>query len=146
MDDAGLTPGLVVRRALPEELEACADLYVQVLRETFTWIDPARHRREDFLQAAREEEVYVALDRGRLVAVAALYAPQNFLHSLYVEDRGRGIGRALLEHIAERLDGPMSLKCQAANGAAQAFYEREGFVATDAGEDNGVAWIRYVRG
>jgi len=145
VDDAGLTTGLVVRRARPEELDACADLYVRVLRDTFTWIDPLRHRREDFLQAAREEEVYVALDRGRLVGVAALYAPQNFLHSLYVTERGRGVGRAMLDHITERLDGPMSLKCQAANRAAQAFYEREGFLATDAGEDNGVAWIRYVR-
>ncbi len=145
MDDAGLTAQLVVRRARPEELGACADLYVRVLRETFTWVEPTRHRREDFLRAAREEEVYMALDQGRLVGVAAVYAPQNFLHSLYVTDRGRGIGRLMLDHIAERLDGPMALKCQAANRKAQAFYEREGFLATDAGEDNGVAWIRYVR-
>lgn len=145
MDDAGLTSRVVVRRARPEELGACADLYVRVLRETFTWVDPARHRREDFLAAAREEEIYVALDQGGIVGVAAVYAPQNFLHSLYVEDRGRGVGRLLLAHIRERLDGPLSLKCQAANLRAQAFYEREGFVATDAGEDNGVAWIRYFR-
>lgn len=145
MDDAGLTSRIVVRRARPEELDACADLYVRVLRETFTWTEPERHKREDFLRAARDEEVYVALEHDRLVGVAALYAPQNFLHSLYVTDRGRGVGRALLDHITERLDGPLSLKCQAANGAAQAFYEREGFLALDAGEDNGVAWIRYVR-
>ncbi|MEW5683700.1 MAG: GNAT family N-acetyltransferase [Pseudomonadota bacterium] len=145
MDDAGLTSRIVVRRARPEELGVCADLYVRVLRETFTWTDPSRHRRDDFLRAAREEEVYLALDQGRLVGIAAVYAPQNFLHSLYVTERGRGIGRALLDHITERLDGPLSLKCQAANLRAQAFYEREGFLALAAGEDNGVAWIRYVR-
>ena len=146
MDDAGLTGRLVVRRARPDELDACADLYVRVLRETFTWVDPARHRRDDFLRAAREEEIYVALEDGRIIGIAALFTPQNFLHSLYIEDRGRGVGRTLLDHVAARLDGPLSLKCQAANLRAQAFYEREGFVATDEGEDNGVAWIRYVRG
>ena len=145
MDDAGLTGRLVLRRARPEELGACADLYVRVLRETFTWVDPARHRREEFLRAARDEEVYVAIDRGRLIGIAAIYAPENFLHSLYVTDRGRGAGRALLAHVRARLDGPLSLKCQAANVRAQTFYEREGFRATDSGETNGVAWIRYVR-
>jgi hypothetical protein len=31
---------LEIRRARPEDLEDCADLYVQVLRETFTWQPP----------------------------------------------------------------------------------------------------------
>ena len=146
MDDAGLTPGLTVRRARPEELGACAALYVQVLRETFTWVDPARHREADFYRAAREEEVYVALEDDRIVGLAALFAPQNFLHSLYVTDRGRGIGKALLDHIVETLDGPLQLKCQVANKRAQHFYSREGFQVTENGSDDGVAWIRFVRG
>ena len=146
MDDAGLTAGLVVRRVRPEELGACAALYVDVLRETFTWIPPERHRESDFYRAAREEEVYVAVDAGRIVGMAAVFAPQNFLHSLYVAERGRGIGKLLLDHIAETLDGPLQLKCQAANTRAQAFYAREGFRVTEQGEDHGVAWLRFVRG
>lgn len=145
MDDAGLIPGLEVRRVRSDELLACARLYVRVLRETFTWLPPERHREEDFLRAATDEEVYVALRDGRLVGLAALYAPQNFLHSLYVADRGCGIGKALLDHIAETLDGPLSLKCQAANVRAQAFYVREGFKCVEAGEDGGVPWLRFVR-
>jgi GNAT superfamily N-acetyltransferase len=129
-----------------DELGACAALYVQVLRETFHWLPPERHREADFYRAARDEEVFVALEGDRLVGLAALFGPQNFLHSLYVTERGRGIGKALLDHVAATLDGPMQLKCQAANLRAQAFYVREGFHCTESGEDGGVAWLRFVRG
>ena len=136
-----------VRRARPQELDACADLYVRVLRETFTWQPPDRHRREDFLRAARDEEVYVAIDAGRIVGLAAVYRPQNFLHSLYVEGRGRGIGKALLDAVAAAAEGPLSLKVQAPNLRAQAFYRREGFTCIEHGRDPGsdVAWLRLVR-
>jgi GNAT superfamily N-acetyltransferase len=141
MDDAGL----IVRRARTDELAACAELYVRVLRETFTWQPPERHQEADFLRAARVEEVYVAIEAGRIVGLAAFYRPQNFLHSLFVADRGRGVGKALLDHVSAQADGPLSLKCQAANLRAQAFYRREGFACVEAGSDNGVAWLRFVR-
>lgn len=136
---------LVIRRARADELAACANLYVRVLRETFTWVPPERHRTEDFLAAARDEEVFVAVEGGRILGLAALYRPQAFLHSLYVEERGRGIGKALLDHVLAETGGGLALKCQAANVGAQAFYDREGFICIEAGEDDGVKWLRYVR-
>jgi GNAT superfamily N-acetyltransferase len=141
-----LAPSLTVRRVRPEELGACAQLYVAVLRDTFTWVDPARHREADFYRAARDEEIFVAVREGRIVGLAGFYAPQNFLHSLYVTERGRGIGKALLDHVAACADGPINLKCQARNLRAQAFYAREGFVCTERGEDDGIAWLRLARG
>lgn len=146
MDDAGLTQGLILRRARPAELPVCADIYVRVLRDTFTWLPPERHRAEDFLAAARDEEIYVAEAASRIVGIAALYRPQAFLHSLYVTERGRGIGRALLHHVLAAAGGTLSLKCQAANTGAQAFYHREGFHCIEAGEDGGISWLRFARG
>jgi len=137
-----------VRRARSDEIGPCADLYLRVLTETFTWLPPERHQRDDFLRAAREEEVYVAIEAGRLLGLAAFYRPQNFLHSLYVDARGRGVGRRLLNHVLLVAEpGPVSLKVQAPNLRAQAFYEREGFVAIEHGQDLGsdVAWIRYAK-
>ena len=145
MDDAGLIPGLEVRGARPDELGACADLYLRVLRTTFTWQPPERHRRDDFLRAAREEEVYVAGADGRILGVASFYRPRNFLHSLYVDDRGRGVGKALLDHVAAVADGPLSLKVQAPNLRAQAFYDREGFVCVERGQDSDVDWLRLMQ-
>lgn len=141
MDDAGLT----IRRARAEELEPCADLYVAVLRETFTWLPPERHQPEKFLEDAQREEVYVALDGNRIVGLAAFYRPQNFIHSLYVTERGRGIGKALLEHLEATSNGPLALKCQAKNVRAQAFYLREGFKAVERGVTDDIAWVRLVR-
>jgi len=136
-----------VRRAKPHELGACADLYVRVLSETFTWLRPERHRREDFLRAAAEEEVYVAVEDGRILGIAGFYRPQNFIHSLYVDTRGRGVGKALLDRMAAVADGPLSLKVQAPNLRAQAFYRREGFHCAERGRDPGsdVEWLRLVR-
>lgn len=136
-----------IRRARSEELAACADLYVRVLRETFTWLPAERHRRDDFLRAAGEEEIYVAVDGQRILGLAAFYRPQNFLHSLYVDARGAGIGKALLDHVIACADGPVSLKVQAPNRRAQAFYRREGFLCTEHGRDPGsdIGWLRLVR-
>jgi GNAT superfamily N-acetyltransferase len=142
LDDAGLS----VRRARPDELADCARVYLRVLTETFTWLPSDRHSEADFLNAARDEEIYVALERGRIVGVAALYRPQTFLHSLYVTERGRGIGRILLHYVLAAAGGRLSLKCQTANKGAQTFYAREGFRCVEAGEDGGIAWLRFVRG
>ncbi|MFC3071402.1 GNAT family N-acetyltransferase [Phenylobacterium soli] len=142
-----MAAGLQVRRARPDELPACADLYVRVLRETFTWLPPERHRREEFLRAAREEEVYVAVAGERILGLAAFYRPQNFLHSLYVDERGDGIGKALLDHVSAVADGPVSLKVQLPNRHAQRFYAREGFACVERGQDPGsdVEWLRLVK-
>jgi GNAT superfamily N-acetyltransferase len=144
---AAPSAALIVRRARPDELAACADLYVRVLSETFTWVPPDRHKREDFLRAARDEEIYVALERGAIVGLAAFYRPQNFLHSLYCDVRGAGVGKALLDHVLAVADGVLSLKVQLPNHRAQHFYAREGFVTLERGQDLGsdVEWLRLAR-
>ena len=136
-----------IRRARPEEIGACAALYVQVLCESFTWLPAERHRAEDFFRAAREEEVYVAVEDGRILGLASLFRPQGFLHSLYVLDRGQGIGKALLDRVIAEAGGALSLKVQAPNLRAQAFYAREGFSVVEHGRDAGsdIEWIRLVR-
>jgi GNAT superfamily N-acetyltransferase len=138
---------MIVRRAQAGEIAACAALYERVLRATFTWIPPERHQAADFIAAAQDEEVYLATDGQRLVGLASLYRPDSFLHSLYVEARGLGVGKALLDHVADDADGPLHLKCQLPNTRAQAFYAREGFRAVEQGCDPGatVGWVRMSR-
>lgn len=138
---------MLVRRARLEDLPVAAAIYQRVLRETFTWIPPWRHNAQDFLNAARDEEVYLAIAEGRIVGVSGFFRPDNFLHSLYVAERRRGVGKALLDHIIGVASGPVSLKCQAANLKAQAFYEREGFRAVEHGRDppSGPPWVRMIQ-
>lgn len=138
---------LEVRRAQADEIAACAALYERVLRETFTWVPPQRHQAADFLAHAREEEVYLAKRDDRLLGIAGFHRPGNFLHSLYVEARGVGVGKALLDHVAAVADGPLSLKCLSPNLRAQDFYLREGFRIVDVGRDPGAefTWLRMSR-
>lgn len=138
---------MIVRRAQVGEIAACAALYERVLRATFTWIPPERHQAADFIAAAQDEEVYVAVDGERLLGLASLYRPDSFLHSLYVEARGLGVGKALLDHVVKGADGPLHLKCQVPNIRAQAFYAREGFAVVEEGCDPGaaIAWVRMSR-
>ena len=138
---------VVVRRARPDEIAACAALYERVLRETFTWQDPQQHQAADFLRDAQTEEVYVAVDDRGLAGIAAFYRPGNFIHSLYVDRRGQGVGVALLEHLEQVADGPLSLKVQKPNRRAQAFYAREGFRVVSEGGDPppGVEWLKLLR-
>ena len=53
----------------------------------------------------------------------------------------------MLDHLASVAKGPLSLKVQAANLRAQAFYAREGFVVTERGRDPGsdITWLRLTR-
>ncbi|CAN7168674.1 GNAT family N-acetyltransferase [Phenylobacterium sp. LjRoot164] len=136
-----------VRRAQADEIAACAALYERVLRETFTWVPAEQHQAADFLSHAEQEEVYLASEGDRLLGIAALFRPSSFLHSLYVETRGAGVGKALLDHVAAVADGPLSLKCQSPNLRAQSFYLREGFRIVDVGRDAGAefTWLRMSR-
>jgi len=139
---------LVIRRATADELPACASLYEQVLAETFTWVRPDRlPTAEEFLADAEYEDVYVALVDDEIVGLAAFDASSNFLHSLFVARRGHGVGKALLDHIALRADGPISLMVQAPNIRAEAFYRREGFrvIARGAEPPPGFPWLKMVR-
>ena len=83
---------MLVRRVRPEELPIAAAVYQKVLRETFTWLPASRHNAPVFLRDARDEDVYVAVADHRIVGVAALYAVDSFLHSLYAAERGHGVG------------------------------------------------------
>ncbi len=135
-----------VRRAADHELPICAALYQTTLRTHFTWVPAARHQAGDFLRAAREELVWVAVADGEISGIAALYEPDAFVHSLYVRTPGLGVGRALLEAMTTASDQPLSLKCSQPNVRARAFYEREGFEVIESGTDpDGSAWWRMLR-
>ena len=119
----------------------------QGARETFTWLKLGDTAAE-FLQHARDEEVYVATFGGRIVGVASLYRPGSFIHYLFVEKewRSRGVGGDLLAVVGSLANGPISLKVQARNLRGRAFYEREGLVPYESGYDrDGSAWVRMGR-
>ena len=139
---------ITVRLAQAAEISACGEFYARVLNASFTWLKASRPAlAEDFIAAAREEEVYLARDGEALVGVAGFFRPDSFIHNLFVDPQGRGIGKRMLDHLAGVADGPLSLKCQIPNLKARAFYRREGFRVVGRGIDPGaeVGWVRLSR-
>ncbi|MFO1015871.1 MAG: GNAT family N-acetyltransferase [Caulobacteraceae bacterium] len=137
---------LEVRPARSGELQTCAEIYERAARATFTWFD-LENLQERFLADAEEEEVHVAVEDGRMLGLAALYRPDSFLHSLYIDDgaRGRGVGLALLHYIDRIADGPVSLKVQVLNHRARAFYAREGFKIVEKGGEPRPSRDRWLK-
>src|SRR5262249_10262137 len=120
LDHADVTPMVVtkaicktlpvtIRRAAPAELMACAQLYEHVGNATFTWRPKGWFKAADFLDHARNEEVYIAESHGAMLGLMSFFRPSNFIHSLYiaVSAQGFGIGTALIEAAEKIADGPL---------------------------------------
>jgi GNAT superfamily N-acetyltransferase len=141
---------ILIRRAAPHELAACAALYERASRQTFTWFAAETIRAETFLADCVEEEVYVAVSGGDVVGLASFYRPDDFLHSLFVDEawRGQGVGSALFAQVAALAQGPLSLKVQKLNTRAVAFYAARGLVVIEDGEPEapGGGWFRMAAG
>lgn len=133
-----------IRAARRNERPTCADIYVRSGRAAFTWVDPELFQASDIIAWAEEgEELYLAFDQGRPIAMMSFWRPENFVHNLFVEPvaQGRGFGAALLDFAFAVADGPVTLKCDALNTASLAFYEGRGM--TEVGHGVGPAGRRY---
>lgn len=137
-----------IRRAGPGDLAEAARLYERVATGTLTWDPPGAHSSAAFLKQAEDETVWVAVADGRIIGLAALYEPESFLHSLFIDAgwRGRGVGSALLAAVQAVAAGPLSLKVAGPNAAAQDFYAARGFHVSELGETGGAPWLKLVFG
>jgi GNAT superfamily N-acetyltransferase len=139
----GVAP-IQIRRYCPDsDLAACAEIYYRTRRETFAWLPRSRFRRSDFLVDTFEEELFVAEQDGKVIAFAGVYAPDDFLHHLYVagEHQGHGAGSALLRYLLDRSEGRLRLKCLCRNERALAFYRGRGWREGDHGWDTFGQWV-----
>jgi GNAT superfamily N-acetyltransferase len=88
--------------------------------------------------------VHVAALGDQIVGFLSVWAPERFVHHLYVapSHQGRGIGRMLIEACAELYGLPLSLECELANRGARRFYERLGWVGGEVGSGPDGEWQR----
>ena len=142
----------IAQATSPEDIAEAAEVYARSRRAAFSWREEADFAPARFIRDAEDEEVAVARFGTRIVGLASVYTPENFLHSLYVdpEAQGLGVGTALIGHVRQRATGPLTLKLDLKNEAARGYYESHGWRAMtgpeDTGEDNGLAWQRYRLG
>ncbi|MAT68052.1 MAG: GNAT family N-acetyltransferase [Planctomycetaceae bacterium] len=101
---------------------------------------------EQFAKLIEGEEILVCEHEGRIAGFVGGWKSDRFIHHLYVlpELQRRGIGSALLNACQARLGSRVSLKCDASNLAAQAFYRRRGWVESGSGPGDFGPWIRLT--
>ncbi|MFT3960439.1 GNAT family N-acetyltransferase [Propionivibrio sp.] len=122
---------IVVREFEEADREALGLLYVASRNATFTWNPSALHQTSDFDLHTKDEKVLVALSDQKILGFASIWAPDSFLHNLFVHPSAirRGIGQALLNRCATYFTKDPRLKCLTANENAVQFYKSQGWKA-----------------
>ncbi len=160
-----------IRPVHPHDLAAAENIFLELRRQTYTWIAPEKFQLADFASQTQGETILVAedhihsvadvkatettntgcndaaLNSSQLVGFISVQDKAKFIHHLYVDSRqqGRGIGRALLRSLPNWGNAPYQLKCLRLNQQAMTFYRACGFIEVDAGtsEDGEYALLAH---
>lgn len=127
-----------IRTANPSDSTTLSALCMTVWFDTYC-IDGIEHPHAQYVLAEYTPEklthrienttVYLAEDKGRLLATAILNKETGEIETLYVLPRfkGRGIGSALLTALRDAHAAPLFLTCWEGNSEAIVFYDKKGF-------------------
>jgi len=93
------------------------------------------------------EMIIVAESHGQVLGFVSVWVPEKFIHHLYVHKahQGKGLGRALVNEVADLYPGELSLKCVTSNQKAMGFYLHTGWreVSIGEGPDGEYALLKY---
>ena len=98
-------------------------------REKGSFLQRAEVGLDSFKQLIEDEELYLAIEKEVPVGFVSIFAEQSFIHHLYVlpQFQRRGFGKALMSHIGNKYEHPLSLKCEKENKPAVSFYKKSGW-------------------
>ncbi len=125
---------LTLRQKTDSDDRALEDLFRMNRTPEATWLNPDRPP-ESLAEQCEGETIILAESAGQVVGFVSVWDPDHFIHHLYVhpDHQGRGVGRALVEEVARRYRGPLSLKCVRANQRALDFYLHTGWTEISTG-------------
>ncbi|EGR2875517.1 GNAT family N-acetyltransferase [Vibrio parahaemolyticus] len=113
-------------------LNAVKKLYLESRLATFTWLDTVEFDLSDFERDTDGESIWVAVESNEVVGFVSIWAPESFIHHLFVSPnnlRG-GVGLKLLD-LAKQKYSNLSLKCLSQNSNATEFYLSQGFTIVE---------------
>jgi GNAT superfamily N-acetyltransferase len=117
------------------DLDALQHLFFKTRRETFLWVDASEFNLSDFQKETKGEYILAAYADKMLVGFVSVWAADNFIHHLYVDEnyQNQNIGTQLLKAVIDKFNLPLRLKCQEKNTRAVCFYKRKGFIEKERG-------------
>ncbi|WP_170133480.1 GNAT family N-acetyltransferase [Undibacterium pigrum] len=134
----------IIRKACEQDADALQAIYRECVI-TAAWQQRAADTIPDFAQVSRGETVWLAVDdNDNARAVLAVQEAGAYIHHLYVapDMQGRGLGKALLQHLQTCIPFPWRLKCVAKNHVALGFYEHLGWHQIEQGQgEDGIYYL-----
>lgn len=120
---------LKVRRAEFKDVDAIATIHASSRRDAMPWLAIVHTALEDrafFRGLIKKEDVYVAVDAGKIVGFAAWR--DGVLSQLYVRpsSQRRGVGTLLFAHARRAMPSGFRFWIFQRNVAARSFYEKHG--------------------
>lgn len=106
-------------------------------REEGSFLQRAEVGLDSFVQLIEDEDLYLAIENEAPVGFVSVFAEQSFIHHLYVlpQYQRRGFGKALMNHIGNKYEHPLSLKCEKENKLAVSFYKKSGWKVFKTGSE-----------
>ena len=123
-------------------------LYLHARREAWPWLESDAWKLEDFDEATRDEQIWVALQDGHRVGFASVWTNDNFLHNLFVDPHYQhlGVGRLLLKQAQKTFTSTGAVKCLVRNERAVAFYQHHGWHIEARGDSpDGAYYLMHYR-
>lgn len=118
-----------IRKPREAEVAFLRNLFYEVRKEEFEWVDSCSLLPDDYDSATAGEAILVAAIGGKAAGFISVWEPDRFIHNLFVSKkfRMRGVGAALLKEAARTFGMPMTLKCVKSNLNAVHFYLANGW-------------------
>lgn len=120
---------IVIRPYKEEDRDVLANIFYQIRRDEFPWVDKDLLSLDDFSISTEGEAIFVSLIDGNIAGFISIWERDKFIHNLFVSKcyRKSGIGKALVDYSISRYGVPQRLKCVAENQRALEFYESHGW-------------------
>jgi len=130
-----------IREFEEQDRASLKQLYLDIRRSTFDWVDPSLFHLDDFETDTEGEKIFVAIVEKQIAGFLSLWVQDSYIHHLYVNEKCKrtGIGRALIDKATGLLTPPIRLKVPKKNTRAVGFYQHLGWkqVSEGTSDDTG---------
>lgn len=137
----------LISKAKDCDYDELREIYLNVRKETFDWLNSERYQLSDFDESTNGELILTAKLNDKIVGFISIWEADKFIHNLFVtrEYQGMGVGTALIKATVQIMGLPLTLKCMKKNEKAIKFYTNNNWnIISEEYDSNGPYYLmRY---